>query len=202
MDQLNPDFAAKLQALQSMLADRYGMQTRVISGFRSPEKQAQLYAQGRTAPGPIVTYAQPGSSFHNHGMAVDLHPVSGDTKAYAAAVRRAFAENPGLGLRWGGNFKKLYDPAHIELDAPLPGRGGMPAPAAPQVAGGPPAPPPAAPGTPAAPMPLFGEMPIVPAGALAAQFAMQQNAAAAQQERDRKEADNIRRRAMLVDLYS
>src|SRR3989304_316651 len=33
--------------------------------YRSPAEQAQLYAQGRTKPGKIVTYAKPGQSKHN-----------------------------------------------------------------------------------------------------------------------------------------
>lgn len=33
--------------------------------YRSSEEQTQLYAQGRTKPGPIVTNAKPGESDHN-----------------------------------------------------------------------------------------------------------------------------------------
>lgn len=33
--------------------------------YRSDAEQAALYAQGRTAPGPIVTNAKPGHSKHN-----------------------------------------------------------------------------------------------------------------------------------------
>lgn len=37
----------------------------VTCTYRSPEEQAELYAQGRTKPGRIVTYAKPGESKHN-----------------------------------------------------------------------------------------------------------------------------------------
>jgi hypothetical protein len=47
----------------------------VTECFRSIEEQNRLYAQGRTAPGDIVTHARGGSSFHNYGLAVDIVPV-------------------------------------------------------------------------------------------------------------------------------
>jgi peptidoglycan L-alanyl-D-glutamate endopeptidase CwlK len=55
----------------------------VVCGHRSPEEQARLYAQGRTAPGDIVTWTL--NSFHNHSpsLAVDLCPWK-----------------PGVGLDW------------------------------------------------------------------------------------------------------
>ena len=44
----------------------------VYYGFRTAADQAALYAQGRTAPGSIVTDAPPGRSAHEHGLAVDV----------------------------------------------------------------------------------------------------------------------------------
>lgn len=42
-----------------------------VSGFRTVEEQAAIYAQGRTIPGRIVTKAKPLLSFHNYGLATD-----------------------------------------------------------------------------------------------------------------------------------
>lgn len=42
-----------------------------ICGRRLFEEQDALYAQGRTTPGPIVTAASGGLSFHNYGLASD-----------------------------------------------------------------------------------------------------------------------------------
>lgn len=39
--------------------------------LRSPERQAALYAQGRTTPGPVVTWTQ--RSKHQDGIAADWH---------------------------------------------------------------------------------------------------------------------------------
>jgi len=41
---------------------------RVLATFT---EQAYLYAQGRTRPGRIATWAKAGESFHNYGMAAD-----------------------------------------------------------------------------------------------------------------------------------
>ena len=37
----------------------------VTEGYRSPERQDELYTRGRSAPGPIVTYKRGGESKHN-----------------------------------------------------------------------------------------------------------------------------------------
>jgi peptidoglycan L-alanyl-D-glutamate endopeptidase CwlK len=43
----------------------------VYAGKRSTAKQDELYAQGRTTPGPIVTNARGGQSPHEFGLAID-----------------------------------------------------------------------------------------------------------------------------------
>lgn len=52
--------------------ERAGLPFRLFEGYRSPERQTALYAQGRTTPGRIVTYARAGESLHNYGLAVDI----------------------------------------------------------------------------------------------------------------------------------
>lgn len=47
-------------------------QVRFTQTLRSSAKQTALYAQGRTTPGPIVTWAEGGRSYHNYGLAVDI----------------------------------------------------------------------------------------------------------------------------------
>lgn len=62
------------QALQKVLARLAAEQIpfRLYEGFRYPERQAALYAQGRTAPGKIVTRALPWRSYHQFGLGADL----------------------------------------------------------------------------------------------------------------------------------
>lgn len=45
---------------------------RLFESYRSPERQAMLFAQGRTAPGDIVTKARPWTSYHQYGLAADF----------------------------------------------------------------------------------------------------------------------------------
>ena len=47
----------------------------VLEGLRTKERQAELYAQGRTAPGKVVTDTL--ASKHIVGRAVDLAPFKG-----------------------------------------------------------------------------------------------------------------------------
>lgn len=53
----------------------------IYEGFRSNERQAELYCLGRTLPGRIVTNAMPGQSFHNYGLAFDWAPLRINDKA-------------------------------------------------------------------------------------------------------------------------
>lgn len=68
---LHPVFRTKLQAVKSALAAAK-IPLFVFEAFRSPVRQAALFAQGRTKPGPIVTHAEPWKSYHQYGLAVDL----------------------------------------------------------------------------------------------------------------------------------
>lgn len=45
---------------------------RIVQGFRTFPEQDALFAQGRTKPGPKVTNAKAGQSFHNYGIAIDF----------------------------------------------------------------------------------------------------------------------------------
>ncbi len=110
------------------LVAKSGLDYRVICGTRTFEEQAALYAKGRTAPGPKVTNAKPGSSMHNFGLAIDCGVFKG--KVYMDGSTPADAKLADLmhkhvstlctkhRLRWGGKFKKLYDAPHFEYDTP------------------------------------------------------------------------------------
>ena len=100
----------------------YPYKVRVIEGFRSPQRQAQLYQQGRTTRGGVVTYARAGQSAHQTGMAVDIGFVSPSGKSILPSQANAMrlydiagqaARNSGL--IWGGTFKGLVDKPHFEI---------------------------------------------------------------------------------------
>lgn len=68
---LLPEVQAKADLLIEM-AGNIGLKIRITEGYRSPERQAELYAQGRTKPGRIVTFAKPGESYHQSRKAFDV----------------------------------------------------------------------------------------------------------------------------------
>jgi hypothetical protein len=99
--------------------EEMGLPMRIIEGYRSPERQAELYAQGRTKPGAIVTNAKPGQSLHQYGCACDL--VFRDLGYNASSAQWALfgrtAERHGF--EWGGSRKwkdaGIVDKPHIQL---------------------------------------------------------------------------------------
>lgn len=126
---VQPKFRAFMVAAQE-LAEIKGLEYRGISGLRSMEEQARIYAQGRTTPGRIVSNAKPGSSFHNFGLAMDcgVFKKNGARFDYLDKTSPATADRfhrlagamaKAHGLRWGGTFRNFEDIPHFELDTPL-----------------------------------------------------------------------------------
>jgi len=85
---------------------------RLTSGLRTFSEQTQIYNQGRTTGGGIVTNAKAGSSFHNYGLAFDI--VDND-KGYNADWTELGKMGEKLGLEWGGNWKSFIDKPHFQL---------------------------------------------------------------------------------------
>lgn len=69
---IDPNFMTQVSDCFLPVAAFYGYSLRITSGFRSLAEQQQLYAQGRTINGHIVTEAIPSKSIHNYGYAVDV----------------------------------------------------------------------------------------------------------------------------------
>lgn len=101
---------------------------KVIEGVRTPERQRDLYAQGRTKPGDIVTWTLKSNHFVNqttgYGHAVDLLAAPYDWKdaapfdAVALAMFRAAAAE-GVKIRWGADWDQDGKPREKgEADSP------------------------------------------------------------------------------------
>lgn len=83
---------------------------------RSYERSNELYAQGRTKKGPIVTNARGGSSWHNFSMGIDFFlEVNGKpvwkVDANWMIVVDCFKKR---GFAWGGDFRSIVDYPHFE----------------------------------------------------------------------------------------
>ena len=118
------DLVPEARGLASQLLDEcasQGIEIFITSTLRTFHEQDELYAQGRTRPGNIVTNAQGGESRHNHGLAFDI------------AFRTPPAQSPfgeenpwdevgeigkSLGLEWGGDWRGFMDRPHFQVPSP------------------------------------------------------------------------------------
>ena len=125
---LYPPFAEQLRDFESRLAAAK-LPFYLFMGLRTFECQDELYAQGRTLPGKIVTNARGGDSLHNFGLASDWVldgqvekpgiQWSWDTMTDFNADGRSDWMQMGeiaesCGLEWGGRWKRFPDLPHIE----------------------------------------------------------------------------------------
>jgi peptidoglycan LD-endopeptidase CwlK len=104
-----------------------GIPVLITQTLRTIEEQNDLYAQGRTKPGKIVTYARGGESYHNYGLAFDFVILNQskvpvwDTKADVNKNARQDYYEAGeigeaVGLEWGGRWiGKKADFPHLQM---------------------------------------------------------------------------------------
>jgi len=100
----------------------------VLEGVRTPRRQRELYAQGRTKPGPKVTWTLNSRHFVNpetgYGHAVDLAPFPidwSDLTKFDAISRAMFdaAKELGIAIRWGADWDRDGKPRERgESDSP------------------------------------------------------------------------------------
>lgn len=100
-----------------------GIRLRFSHTLRTFQEQNELYAQGRTTKGKIVTNAKGGTSWHNYAMAMDIvilydkdgngtfETASWDEDKYFMMVVNYFKSK---GWFWGGDFRSFKDSPHFE----------------------------------------------------------------------------------------
>lgn len=93
--------------------------------YRTFDESAKLYAQGRTMPGEIVTWALPGHSWHNWALALDFHlivdgkdvwsdkPLDDENWMTVVKIFESHGFNSGLYFP-SVNGKDETDPPHLE----------------------------------------------------------------------------------------
>lgn len=114
---LTPDTQTLARQLLSRLLT-LGMNAKVISGHRSYAEQDALYEQGRTKPGPIVTKARGGYSWHNFSVAFDigLFDSDGEYLEDSPLYAKAGAIGKLIGLEWGGDWQGFSDFPHYQYN--------------------------------------------------------------------------------------
>jgi peptidoglycan L-alanyl-D-glutamate endopeptidase CwlK len=116
LDGLHPIVREATEKLVAVCKEK-GIDIIIAQAYRSIAEQNALYAQGRTAPGPKVTNAPGGTSYHNYGLAVDycllvdgkaVWEVNKDWRTVAAEAKK-------LGFEWGGEWKDFVDYPHLQM---------------------------------------------------------------------------------------
>lgn len=98
-----------------------GIDLLVTSTYRDNESQAALFAQGRTAPGKVVTNAKPGESFHNWRCAVDVVPLVNGKAIWDdnALWLRIGIIGESCGLQWAGRWTTFKESPHFQYTGGL-----------------------------------------------------------------------------------
>lgn len=87
-----------------------------IQTLRTIEEQNDIYAQGRSKPGKIVSNAKGGYSYHNYGLAFDVALIeNGKINWNPSAYDKVGVIGKSIGLEWGGDFKKIKDKPHFQF---------------------------------------------------------------------------------------
>lgn len=106
-DGMNGEFTSRLQAMQNA-ARAAGFDVSITSGYRSPERQQQLWDAALKKYGdPEIAdnwVARPGKSNHGKGIAADL--------GFSNAAARQWAH--ANAARFGLHFPMEWEPWHVE----------------------------------------------------------------------------------------
>ncbi len=124
IEDLHPHVAAKCRELLERCTDA-GIDVLITSTYRDSDSQAALFAQGRTKPGPRVTNARPGHSYHNWRVAFDVVPMrngkpvwgtSGEDGKLWEAVGQI---GESIGLEWAGRWATFREFPHFQFTGGL-----------------------------------------------------------------------------------
>lgn len=120
LEELYPPFAEAVFNTYFYMYKEYGLRMRCTEGVRSYERQRELYEQGRSKPGKIITNAKEGQSLHNFGLAADSCFVGNDpylTRTFNGShMWYKFGSMAKLnGLTWGKDIPGLDDMVHVEM---------------------------------------------------------------------------------------
>jgi hypothetical protein len=117
IDTLEPDFKPIVQELLTKVEAATNRKWGISDARRTMAEQRNIYAQGRTKPGKVVSNAKPGQSAHNFGYAVDVWPMKEDDFDWGAngSLFKTMADIAvSLGLTAGFYFKSIHDAPHVE----------------------------------------------------------------------------------------
>lgn len=127
LDGVHPDLVRVVKRAITLTSQDF----KVLEGVRSADRQKELYAKGRTKPGPKVTWTMQSKHLKQadgFGHAVDLvpYPLDWNSLVKFDAIAKAMfeaAKAEGVALRWGADWdrdgkpreRKETDSPHFEI---------------------------------------------------------------------------------------
>lgn len=121
LDDLLPPVREKALMFETACA-LHGHDVLIYCTYRPEKEQNELYAQGRTKPGRIVTNARGGESLHNWRCAFDYVPLVGGKPQWndKALYLKTGIIAEECGLQWAGRWKgTLRETAHCQYTGGL-----------------------------------------------------------------------------------
>lgn len=127
-NQLHPHIKQRVITIINYINDKVltgNAKVGLAQGLRTFKEQDDLYAKGRTTPGPKVTNAKSGDSIHNYGLAIDIfliingNQASWDNKKdFDKDQQSDWMEVVSImkkeGFSWGGDWRSFSDLPHFE----------------------------------------------------------------------------------------
>lgn len=112
---LHPFFRDQITELIKICKEK-GIELAVVETYRTHAKQFEYKTMGRR-----YTSSGAGRSKHQYGLAIDVVPIVDSVAVWDNPVlwRKVGIAGEKLGLRWGGRWRKPYDPGHFEWTAGL-----------------------------------------------------------------------------------
>ena len=115
LNDLRSDVAVNCRTLLE-LCRQQGLNVLIAQTKRDNEYQSELYAQGRTKPGSIVTNSKT-TTFHGAGLAFDFcKNVKGHEYDDPVFFEDVAAVAKAMGFSWGGDWKSFPDKPHLQWD--------------------------------------------------------------------------------------
>jgi hypothetical protein len=107
---LHPYFRDQIIELINRCQEQ-GITIAVVESYRTHAKQNEYKTMGKK-----YTRSGAGKSKHQYGLAVDVVPIVDSVAVWdnVALWKKVGITGEKLGLRWGGRWKRPYDPGHFE----------------------------------------------------------------------------------------
>lgn len=116
LKQMNPELSQKMNELVD-ICEKNGIPIKITESLRTAKRQDELYAQGRTVSGNIVTNAKGSdyNSFHQWGIAFDVCINDADNAYDIEKLKKVGELGKSIGLEWGGDWENFVDMPHFQL---------------------------------------------------------------------------------------